>query len=320
MASRAMRVERRPRRATANLAAELRRGRKAKVFQVACSSPENTGRELPLHVAGPLSSLNRERMAPGATPESVINVATRTLDSILIEAGTPSGFDFLSIDVGSHEIEVLRGFDIGRWRPRLILLEDHVADLSRHRYLPAAGYRIIRRYENNGWYVPRDSTSGSPDGRTGGRSCASTISPCRFAYYATCRAAFGNRSLRNFRRKVSGFSRDGGEPFDLMIHHHGDEIDKRRFCEPADFCSDLRAVRDGIAVDSSEKAGVEDHVVGPVAANVTECNLAERTDGIGLAGSNHVVVGSVALQHFMHGGNKVAGKAEVAANINVSER
>src|SRR5262245_8926140 len=31
---------------------------------------------------------------------------------------------------------------------RLILLEDHVADLSRHRYLAAAGYRIIRRYEN----------------------------------------------------------------------------------------------------------------------------------------------------------------------------
>ena len=31
-----------------------------------------------------------------------------------------------------------------------------MADLSRHRYLTAAGYRIIRRYENNGWYVPRD--------------------------------------------------------------------------------------------------------------------------------------------------------------------
>jgi FkbM family methyltransferase len=105
--------------------------------------------------------LNRERMAPGATPESVMNVPTRTLDSILIEAGTPSGFVFLSIDVEGHEIEVLRGFDIGRWRPRFILLEDHVADLSRHRYLTAAGYRIIRRYENNGWYVPRDSTVGA---------------------------------------------------------------------------------------------------------------------------------------------------------------
>ena len=58
-----------------------------------------------------------------------------------------------------HEIEVLRGFDIARWRPRLILLEDHVADLSKHRFLTAAGYRIIRRYENNGWYVPRDSAA-----------------------------------------------------------------------------------------------------------------------------------------------------------------
>ncbi|MGB7939000.1 MAG: hypothetical protein WCF72_10320, partial [Pseudolabrys sp.] len=39
----------------------------------------------------------------------------------------------------------------------LILLEDHVADLSKHRYLVAPGYRIIRRYENNGWYVPRET-------------------------------------------------------------------------------------------------------------------------------------------------------------------
>ena len=53
---------------------------------------------------------------------------------------------------------MLRGFDdISRWRPKLIMIEDHVADLSKHRYLNAAGYRIIRRYENNGWYVPRES-------------------------------------------------------------------------------------------------------------------------------------------------------------------
>lgn len=141
-----------------HLAAELRARRKAKVFAVACSSPENAGRELPLHVAGPLSSLDRKHMAPGATPERVINVPIRTLDSILIEAASPVGFDFLSIDVEGHEIEVLRGFDLARWRPRLILLEDHVADLTKHRYLTEAGFRIIRRYENNGWYVPRDST------------------------------------------------------------------------------------------------------------------------------------------------------------------
>ena len=140
-----------------DLAAELRSGRKAQVFAVACSSPEDAGRELTLHVAGPLSSLDRRRMAPGAIPERVIKVPVRTLDSILTEAATPANFDFLSIDVEGHEIEVLSGFDIDRWRPRLILLEDHVADLSKHRYLTSAGYRIIRRYENNGWYVPRES-------------------------------------------------------------------------------------------------------------------------------------------------------------------
>lgn len=140
-----------------DLARELRAMRMAKVFAVACSGPEHEGGTLPLHVAGPLSSLDRSGMAPGANPEAVIQVPIRTLDSVLTEAAAPAKFDFLSIDVEGHEVEVLRGFDIGRWRPRLILLEDHVADLSKHRYLTAAGYRIVRRYENNGWYVPKDS-------------------------------------------------------------------------------------------------------------------------------------------------------------------
>lgn len=141
-----------------DLAAKLRAMRSATVFAAACSSPANAGRQLPLHVAGPLSSLDRSSMAPGSVPEKVINVPARTLDSILDEANAPEAFDFLSIDVEGHEIEVLRGFNVARWRPRLILIEDHVADLSKHRCLKDRGYRIIRRYENNGWYVPAEST------------------------------------------------------------------------------------------------------------------------------------------------------------------
>jgi FkbM family methyltransferase len=140
-----------------DLARELRTQRSAKVFALACSSPDHAGQILPLHIAGPLSSLDRVGMAPGAVPEKIIEVPIQTLDSVLAEAGAPAGFDFLSIDVEGHEIEVLRGFDIARWQPRLILLEDHVGDLSRHRFLKTAGYRIIRRYENNGWYVPADA-------------------------------------------------------------------------------------------------------------------------------------------------------------------
>jgi len=139
------------------LANRLRATRRARVFGVACSAPEDAGRTLPLHVAGPLSSLDRAQMAPGAAPEAVIEVPVRTLDSVLEEAGAPENFDFLSIDVEGHELAVMRGFGIARWRPRLILLEDHVADLSRHRYLNAAGYRIVRRYDSNGWYVPKES-------------------------------------------------------------------------------------------------------------------------------------------------------------------
>jgi hypothetical protein len=108
-----------------------------------------------LHVAGALSALDRDRMAPGAQAAHIIEVPVRTLDDILIEARAPNEFDFLSVDVEGHELEVLDGFDFARWRPRLILLEDHVGDLRKHRFLNAAGYRLVRRVENNGWYVPR---------------------------------------------------------------------------------------------------------------------------------------------------------------------
>jgi FkbM family methyltransferase len=140
-----------------NLADDLARQRAAQVFAVACSSPQNAGRRMRLHVAGALSSLDRDRMAPGAQPDRVLDVPVRTLDDILIEARAPARFDFLSIDVEGHELEVLSGFDFTRWQPRLLLLEDHVGNLEKHRYLKAAGYRLIRRFENNGWYVPRDA-------------------------------------------------------------------------------------------------------------------------------------------------------------------
>ena len=139
-----------------DLAAILVAARKAKVFAMACSSPENAGRSLPLHVDGARSALDRDRMAPGANAAHVITVPTRTLDNILGDAGSPTPIDLLSVDVEGHEIEVLRGFDFMRWRPRLILVEDHVGALATHRFLLRNGYRLIRRIGNNGWYIPAD--------------------------------------------------------------------------------------------------------------------------------------------------------------------
>lgn len=137
-----------------DLATRLRETRKAQVFAVACSSPQNAGQTLSLHVAGPMSALDRDRMAPGAIPDKTIAVPVRTLDDILEEAGAPTPLQFLSVDVEGHEIEVLSGFDFARWRPRLILLEDHVSDLAKHRFMRRAHYRLVRRTDTNGWYVP----------------------------------------------------------------------------------------------------------------------------------------------------------------------
>lgn len=140
-----------------DLAARLREARKAKVFAAACSSPDNAGTTMTLHLAGPMSSLDRERMSYGAVPEASIAVPVRTLDDILTEAGAPLPLDFLSLDVEGHEQEVLAGFDIARWRPRLILMEDQVTDHSKHRIMRRAGYRLVRYTDYDGWYVPAES-------------------------------------------------------------------------------------------------------------------------------------------------------------------
>jgi FkbM family methyltransferase len=129
----------------------------AKVFPVACTSPDNAGQMMSLHVDGARSGLNRERMAPGSNTEYVIAVPTRTLDSILEEAQAPAPIDLLSVDVEGHELEVLSGFDFQRWQPLLLLIEDHVGTLQTHRFLKARGYRLIRRFGNNGWYVSDES-------------------------------------------------------------------------------------------------------------------------------------------------------------------
>src|SRR5262249_24604096 len=118
-----------------DLARELSRQRAARVFEVACSSPQNAGKRMRLHVAGALSALDRNRMAPGAQPERTIEVPVRTLDDVLTEAFAPQEFQFMSIDVEGHELEVLSGFDLEHWRPQLILIEDHVGNLKKHKYL-----------------------------------------------------------------------------------------------------------------------------------------------------------------------------------------
>lgn len=140
-----------------DMAARLRRERRAMVYECACSRRADANRLMPLHVRGGYSSL-RERLAiAGLVSQSVVSVLVRTLDDILADAKAPRPLDFLSIDVEGHEIEVLDGFDLDYWKPRLILIEDHVLSLHLHRLLQHRGYKWVRRTGLNAWYVPGDS-------------------------------------------------------------------------------------------------------------------------------------------------------------------
>jgi FkbM family methyltransferase len=146
-----------------DLAEELRKFRRTKVYAVACSSPANAGKSLPLHVAGSPhmtgihASFDPNFAVPDMRRMGVIEVPVKTLDEILIDVKAPVPIDFVSIDVETHEIEVLEGFDISKWRPRLMLIEDLALDLRLHRYITRRGYKWIRRTGLNGWYVPADS-------------------------------------------------------------------------------------------------------------------------------------------------------------------
>jgi FkbM family methyltransferase len=140
-----------------DLARKLEGTRRAKVVAAACSSRANAGRKMPLRLRGGYSTLNDRLVISGLEAQGAIEVPVRTLDDILMEAQAPSPVDFVSIDVEGHEAEVIDGFDLARWRPRLLLVEDHVLTLDLHRLLQRRGYRWVRRTGLNGWYVPAET-------------------------------------------------------------------------------------------------------------------------------------------------------------------
>ena len=133
----------------------LTKGRKGTVVQYACSSPENHNKVLRLLVAeGGHSTLNADPVALGTQGEQTIEVTCKTLDSILEQNNAPTGFDFISIDIEGHEMEMFRGFSLSKWKPKLVLLEDHVTDHRKHNHMISNGYQLILRTGLNSWYVP----------------------------------------------------------------------------------------------------------------------------------------------------------------------
>jgi FkbM family methyltransferase len=137
------------------LADALRETRKAVVAQFACSAPENHNKKLQFLMAGVYSTLNKTPIAIGANSKAYVDVTCKTLDSILEENEVAPEFDFISIDIEGHEMEMFKGFTLQKWQPKLILLEDHVTNHDKHQHMQKNGYQLLMRTAMNSWYVPK---------------------------------------------------------------------------------------------------------------------------------------------------------------------
>lgn len=135
----------------------LRDKRSGTVVDLACSSKKNHRKILPLALAEGHSTLNAKPIALSSESIAAINIECRTLDSILEDNRAPIEFEFLSVDIEGHEMEMFDGFSIDKWRPQLVLLEDHVVGHQKHRFMTKNGYQLILRTGLNSWYIPQSN-------------------------------------------------------------------------------------------------------------------------------------------------------------------
>lgn len=89
----------------------------------------------------------------GGVPKK-ITVQKKPLDNILEESKF-SRIDFISIDVEGHELEVLKGFSLEKYLPKIILIEDNSNQTNQTipDYMKSKGYVIFKRTGVNDWYA-----------------------------------------------------------------------------------------------------------------------------------------------------------------------
>ena len=137
-----------PHPVTFQKAKQLHRKRKrVSLLNAACSDRDG---ELELQTyaeddGGSHSSLGENtdgsKDAPGA-PGGSLRVKVHRLETLLAEFDIPRDFGLLTIDTEGHDFQVLRGANLARYRPRVIITEKNPDDEAKFAYLRASGYRL----------------------------------------------------------------------------------------------------------------------------------------------------------------------------------
>lgn len=123
------------------------------VCEMAATAPEKRGTAT-LHIAEADAWSYLEGVSDRDMSAKKIKVKAETLETVLDLHQAPQ-IDLLSIDVEGAEIDVLRGLDLKKRKPSLILIEDHLDDLKIYRYLRGQNYFLGRRSGCNNWWFPQ---------------------------------------------------------------------------------------------------------------------------------------------------------------------
>ncbi len=137
-----------------DMASLCRKMRKAKVCELACGSPAQSGSVVELFAAGEFTSTQKHLVFTDVEYTNTYKVKLKTFDEILSEENC-SNVDFISIDTEGTELDVLKGINLKKIIPKLILIEYHVLSLKVHFHLRKEGYKLINRTGVNNWYIPR---------------------------------------------------------------------------------------------------------------------------------------------------------------------
>lgn len=130
-----------------------------------CAAVSDSEREVTFHKSktSAVSTIDEDRLKDWEklwtfAEEDKEKVVTKTLTSILDE-NLPAGsqIDLLTIDVEGHDFMVLKGLDLTKYRPKVIIIEIHsidkIIETDIYRYLSANDYSLMYYAVLNAYFV-----------------------------------------------------------------------------------------------------------------------------------------------------------------------
>jgi FkbM family methyltransferase len=136
------------------------------VFNCALVSNEHNSKAISMRYANLMSltegafadqSIENEHISTGLKVQNIdesykIDVPARTLESVLDDVkDKPATIDFFSLDVEGYELNVLKGLNLEKYRPRYLLLEDLFNTYELHSYL-AIYYSLVEMFTDHDYF------------------------------------------------------------------------------------------------------------------------------------------------------------------------